>query len=241
MLLSERNSKCSKVVCVHLPARSLKRGPAYLLVFRYLWLVTYIKEKPRKGWQSETLMRLQLFPPYPGSQEEEMWMGWMDELQGKWETSGTIRFEEGGSKDLRAKWYLEQIQSSLKWWEVWKTFCMSRGWGSWPWLAWRRRQRKVVDAVLPSRARAMKKPDPKSSQQCTEAKGGEGTVRSCSKGSWNCLGKEFLIMGSAKHRNRPQQGCGCVKSSAGHGPQQPALTVGFWQRPNKVILESLPS
>lgn len=96
----------------------------------------------------------------------------MDGLQGKYKTSGTMRFEEGGSNNLRDKWYLVQVQwKSLEWWGVWKTFCVSRVWGS---SGWPGGDGKEQGWMLCS------PPDPNSSKQCTDRKQGEGTVRNCS-------------------------------------------------------------
>ena len=62
----------------------------------------------------------------------------------------------------------------------------------------KRRQRTVLDAVFYFITRVMEKPDPSSSQQCTEVKGQEATVTSCSKGHWDCIWEQILHHGRYK-------------------------------------------
>ena len=67
----------------------------------------------------------------------------------------------------------------------------------------KRRQRTVLDAVFYFITRVMEKPDPNSSQQCTEVKGQEATVTSCSKGNWDCIWEQILHHGRYKAPGQP--------------------------------------
>lgn len=66
----------------------------------------------------------------------------------------------------------------------------------------KRRQRAVLDAVFHFISRAMKKV-PSSSQQCTELKGQEATVTSCSKSNWDYIWEQILHHGRCNASGQP--------------------------------------
>lgn len=67
----------------------------------------------------------------------------------------------------------------------------------------KRRQRAVLDAVFHFISRVLEKL-PSSSQQCTELKGQEATVTSCSKSNWDYIWGQILHHGRCKGLGQPQ-------------------------------------
>lgn len=67
----------------------------------------------------------------------------------------------------------------------------------------KRKQRVVLGSVFHFITRVVEKPDPSSSQRCTEVKGKEAVVTSCAQGNWDCIQVQILHHGRCKATGQP--------------------------------------